>query len=817
MYPSVNIQISMRSQCECKLHWKRILTAGRFFLVAFACMLLGVLSAAQQIPRKSVAAKPVNPAEAELQKLIAAAQSARDSGDASAVAFANQRLIALALRELGQLRLLESAYPQAVELYRRTLELELEDQPATRVDLAIAELQANRTDDAIADAKRALSTDPKNVRAFMILGRAQAKKQEYAQAAEAFNHAVQLDPDAETFYSLGICLLQSRDAKDKERAAGVFQQMKRVAGDSGSLHVLFGRAYRDANDMPAAIREFQRAVALDPTTPHAHYFLGLARLAVNEWKATPEIKAEFAKELEHFPHDYLANYMLGFIASGERQYAASDRYLRAAVAVNPNWPEPWMFMGLNAYAQNDAPHAEEAFRKAITLTGADESRSNFEIRRAYVDLGRILATSGRTEESEVYMAKARNLQNKIFQEGQQNVAAMVQANGGAMGMTAAIVPLSRQSETEAAPVALGSSDPFAPVDAAVVARANLSAEQRTAADSQEKRLRAVLGLGFNDMATSEAMRHEYATALGHYQEAERWDPTLSSLARNLGLSAFRIHNYPEAIRGLSRALADSPADAPVRAMLGTAYFGAEKYADAVTTFSPLGVAGMQDSTVGYAWAASLFHTNELKQASDVLTEFEKANRSSDALLLIGQLWIDLEDYARAVDTFHAALQAEPSLLKAHYYAGQADIRWERWPEAAKEFQAELTRDPENADAKYNLGFVYSQQSKLDDAVHIFQEVVAANPDHANAQYELGKILLDRGQLIEAVSHLEAAARLSPQSDYMHYQLQAAYRKQARLADADRELAIYKELKAGKRTLPAHSPAATPDPVPNGKQ
>lgn len=790
---------------------------GHFFLLLVACMVVAVPSGAtQSIPRKPIV-RPISQAEAELSKRIAAAQAARDSGDALTVAEANRRLIALALRELGQLRLLESAYPQAIELYRRALgmESEFEDQAATRVDLAIAELQSDRTDDSIADVGKALQVNSKDVRAFIILGRARAKKQEYTQAAEAFAHAAQLAPDAETLYSLGICRLQSTDAKGKEGVAEVFQQMKRLVGESGSLHVLFGRAYRDANYMPEAVREFERAVALDPKTPHAHYFLALARMAINEWKATPEIKAEFSRELENFPHDYLTNYMLGFIASSERQYDVSDRYLKAAVEVNPNWPEPWLYMGLNANAQSDAKRAEVAFRKAIALTGADESRSNFQIRRAYVDLGRILAASGRAEESAVYLAKARDLQNKTLQEGQQNVAAMALAGGA--GSAAAIVPLNPQSETEAVPVALGSSDPFAGVDASVVARANLTDQQRAAADSQEKRLRAVLGLGFNDLATSEAMRHEYATALGHYEEAERWDPAVSGLAKNLGLSAFRINNYPEAIRGLSLALAEKPTDAPMRAMLGAAYFGAEKYADTVTTLSPLGVAGMQDSAVGYAWASSLYHVGELKKATEVLGEFEKANRSSEALLLIGQLWIDIGNYARAVDAFHSALQSEPSLRKAHYYAGQADIRGEHWPEAAEEFQAELALDPEDADAKYNLGFVYSQQSRVDDAARIFQEVVAAHPNHANAQYELGKILLDRGQLAEAVDHLEAAVRLSPQSDYMHYQLQAAYRKQSRIADADRELAVYKELKASQRALPASNPAATSDPVPDGKQ
>lgn len=556
--------------------------------------------------------------------------------------------------------------------------------------------------------------------------------------------------------------------------------------------------------MPGAIREFRRAIVLDPATPHAHYFLALATMAVNEWQATPEIKTEFAKELEHYPRDFLANYMLGFIASSERRYEVSDKHLTVAVEGKPDWPEPWLYMGLNAYARNDMKRAEQMFRKAVELTGADESRSNFQIRRAYIDLGRILANSGRTEESEVFLTKARNLQNKVLQQSQQNISAMALAGGA--GSAAAIVPLNPQSETEAAPLLPENSDPFARVDASVMARAHLTDEQRTAADSQESRLRSVLGLSFNDLATSEAVRKEYLAALGHYQEAERWDPDIPGLEKNLGLSAFRSNNYPEAIRGLARAVAEKPTDDPVRATLGMAYFGAEKYADAVNTFSPLGIRGMQDSTVGYAWAASLVHTSELKKAAEVLGEFEKANPGgSDGLLLIGQLWIEIGDYARAVDTLHRALQSDPLLRKAHYFAGQADIRWEHWTEAAEEFQSELKLEPADSDAKYNLGFVYLQQSRVDDAVELFQQVLSAQPNHANAHYQMGKILLDRGQLKEAVDHLETATRLSPQTDYMHYQLQAAYRKAQRDADADRELAIYKELKAKQREHPGMQP------------
>jgi len=745
-----------------------------------------------------------SPAELELRKRLDAAQAAQRSGNASAVAQANKRLIGLALREIAQLRLVETAYSPAIELYRRSLDFE--DIPDTRVDLAIAELQSGQFDRAIEEAGVALRGDPENARALNVSGRAWMGKQEYGRAAEAFARSIQLHPDLETSYTLGICLLQTKDSADKQRAAEVFDGMIRTNGDSGSLHVLFGRAYRDANDMPSAIREFQRAVELDTKTPHAHYFLALARLAVNEWKSTPEIKAEFARELEYHPHDYLANYLMGFVASSERQYAVADRYLRAAAQTNPEWPEPWLYLGLDAYAQGDAKNAEEFLRKAVKLTGTDEARSNYQIRRAYVDLGRILANSGRTEESEVFLTKARELQKKVMEQTQQNIAATIAEGGGTM---AAVVPIKPDKDMEAAALLPVNSDPFARVDASVLARSNLTKEQRAAIDAQENRLRAVLGLAFNDLATSEAVSGEYLAALGHYQEAERWDASIAGLAKNLGLSAFRANNFEEAIRGLSKALQENPSDAPVRALLGMSYFASDKFADAVKAFSAFGTAGMKDSTVGYAWAASLAHLGDLKPAGEVLGEYEKGKLQPETLLLVGQLWIEIGDYSRSIAALHRALEADATLPKAHYFAGQANILWEHWADAAAEFAAELALVPMDADAKFGLGFVDVQQSKTEEAEELFRQILVLHPDHAKTQYQLGKLLLDRGDTKEAIEHLEAAARISPQADYVHYQLQAAYRKESRIADADRELELYKELKAKSRGRSVPQPVQRP--------
>ena len=745
------------------------------------------------------------PARDELQTRLKGAAVARDSGDASEVARANFLVLALAFRKLGNVRVAESAFPQATELYQRSLVWE--DAAETHVGLAISALYANRPDDSLAQSFKALLLDPNSARAFNIQGKAWMKKRDYRKAVDSLQRAVELQPDFEPAYALGVSLLSLKDSESKKKAAHVFDTIVASLGDSGSLHVLFGHAYRDAEMQDDAIRELRRAVALDTRTPHAHYFLGLALLWKNEWTDTPEIRQEFVTELSNFPRDFLANYFLGYLDSNDRRYDEANLHLKAAADIDPSWPEPWLFLGLNAYAQGDLPRSEAYLRKCIELTGKDESRGNYQVRRAYVTLGRILTTSGRADEAAPYLARAREFQKQSLAEAQRVVADRASDEGSVS--PAAVVALLNRQEDQPPPLPTQPVDPALPLDAAVLARSGLSEEAKKAAAAEENQLRLILGASLNDLATSEAVRHDYASALAHYQEAERWDPTVPGLLRNLGVAAFRIQNYEECVRALSQVLAGNSSDAVARAMLGSAYFGLEDYREAARTIAPLGDRAMHDSTLGYAWAASLAHLGELTQATQILQEYEKSDLSPDAILLVGQLWTDMADYSRAVKSFHRALDRDPLLARAHYFAGLAQLHWDHSNEALAEFNAALKLTPDDPDAKIGLGYVYLQQAKQAEAIELFRSVIATYPENGNAHYQLGKLLLDAGSVQESVAHLEAAARALPQTDYVHYQLQAAYRKESRTEDADRELQIYKELKAKNRALTVPRPMERP--------
>ena len=105
----------------------------------------------------------------ELQTLITAASTARDTKDPSKVAIANARVLALALRRLANIRVAASAFPQAAELYRSSLAWE--DNAETHVGLAICDLYQNRLDDSLTEADKALKLDPNSARAFNIQGK----------------------------------------------------------------------------------------------------------------------------------------------------------------------------------------------------------------------------------------------------------------------------------------------------------------------------------------------------------------------------------------------------------------------------------------------------------------------------------------------------------------------------------------------------------------------------------------------------------------------------------------------------------------------
>ena len=669
----------------------------------------------------------------ELPAQMQAVAAAQQSGDVARIGAANRDLIAVGLRAMAELKLAQGDLKQAIDLYKRSIALD--DQPKAHIALALAYMTAHRTDEALAQIEPITKSDPNNADVWNVQGKLLMDKQSYGPAAESLAHSLELKGNPLVAYALASAFL---NLHQDDKAQAIFTELSDAASGSASVHIMIGRAYQNAGRTKEAASEFNRAVELDAKGSRAHYFLGLLYLSENEWMATPQARDEFAQEIKLNPNDFFGNFFMGYIDNSDKLYDDSDRYLKTAAQDKPDWPEPYLYMGLNAFARNENQKAEEVLRKAIQLTGDNISRNNYQIRRAYYVLSRICFQTGRREEASKY--------TKIFSELQDKTDALTRANSP-VNKTAGTMGSGMQAAASVPSSAV--IDPGAPNGDSIP---QLTLQQKTEVAQAVERLSTILGSAYNDLGTSEARQKNYAEALANFQQAERWDPAIPHLMRNVAFAAFRSGQYAEAARALKALQQQEPGEKMVLPMLAMSLFSSDQYADAAKAFDQLGDSVYGDPRISYAYAVALARSNQLDKAKAVVTQMTQRASAPDSRLLLGQAYSEIGDQQQALAILRGALQVDPSLPRAHYYAALAELKAKQPTQAVAEFEAEL---------------------KL-------------TPDDAEAQYQLGKTLLEQGKTSAALPHLEAAAKASPAPVGIHEQLANAYRQLGRNADADRE-------------------------------
>ena len=315
---------------------------------------------------------------------------------------------------------------------------------------------------------------------------------------------------------------------------------------------------------------------------------------------------------------------------------------------------------------------------------------------------------------------------------------------------------------------------------------------------REHQLRQILGSGFNDWGTAEAHEQQYAEALKHFQEAERWDASTPGLMRNLGVAAFQQEAYTESARALANVVSTNPDDQHSRLMLAMSLFSLERFSEAARNFSPISDLAMQDTRTAYAWAYSLVRTNQPQQANVIADILAARNLSPDVHMLVCKLYTASENYEHAIPCFRTIGSENPEMPGVHYELGATLIRLDKPTDAIPELREELKINSRDIDAQYDLAYALLETSQKEEALSLLRSVLILNPNYPQAHYQLGKVLLEEGKTEEATGHLEVAARLDSDDAFVHYQLQVAYRRAGRTEDADKELQRYKAIKASKR-------------------
>jgi predicted TPR repeat methyltransferase len=186
---------------------------------------------------------------------------------------------------MGDLLHAETHYHEAVEAYRRGLEIDPELAEAHN-NCGNAQNALGLHEDAMASFKHALALKPGYVAALNNLANALRDLGRPGDAAINYRHALAFHPDSATIHNnLGNAL---RDLGDIHGAVTSHRTALDINPNVMEAHFNLGNALSGLGDFEAAVVHYSRAIELQPRFVDGHYNLGNARREMGEFNLALE-------------------------------------------------------------------------------------------------------------------------------------------------------------------------------------------------------------------------------------------------------------------------------------------------------------------------------------------------------------------------------------------------------------------------------------------------------------------------------------------------------------------------------------------------
>src|SRR5215213_6145144 len=226
-------------------------------------------------------------------------------------------------------------YEEAVGQYKQALALQSQNQ-AIRFNLALAYYKSALFAEAAGELARFLSSAspnlPERISAVMLLADCQVRLGEYKKAIELLSPVEAASPEGPNSravaYLLGNALIGDGQL-DKGQLL-----IDRVFRDENSAEarLLMGSILLLMDDGPGAIKELERALALNPKLPALRAWYGRTMMRMGD---SEKAKEAFKSELADNPTDFDANLYHGILLRQDKQFEEAYGYLSRAVQLRP--------------------------------------------------------------------------------------------------------------------------------------------------------------------------------------------------------------------------------------------------------------------------------------------------------------------------------------------------------------------------------------------------------------------------------------------------------------------------------------------------
>jgi arylsulfatase A-like enzyme/Flp pilus assembly protein TadD len=264
---------------------------------------------------------------------------------------------------LGSAYIQRGDFDKALEVYRRAVELESNDETLhlgiAAVHLARGELEAS--EQAI---EQALAIEPQSGPAYVARGRIATLRQDEEQALRHFEKAIEVDPGGTgpgAYNEIGVMHLRARRL---EEARAAFRNALDIDALNGGAHTGLANVLIEEGELDEAMRELRVALRFDPNQPGALASLGSLLL---EQGAHDNAIALCTRALELSPKFPQAHNNIGLIYRHQGQLDLAEEHYLKAIEYGSYLDAPHVNLAQLYIRQDKVDEGMEEFRRALRV------------------------------------------------------------------------------------------------------------------------------------------------------------------------------------------------------------------------------------------------------------------------------------------------------------------------------------------------------------------------------------------------------------------------------------------------------------------
>lgn len=279
---------------------------------------------------------------------------------------------------------------------------------------------------------------------------------------------------------------------------------------------------------------------------------------------------------------------------------------------------------------------------------------------------------------------------------------------------------------------------------------------------------------------------ETEKGLDHLREARRIQPTSIMVNNGLGVTLVQKGDYEEAERCLRDALALNEKREPTAELISLkaqSYLylaflrqAQKRNADACVYYR---MALQSDPKASRARLGLVETLVALGKPEEALHEAETLVRedprlATQALLLSGNYYASLGQFAMALQQFDYALMIEPKNTDIHIAYARTLSAMGKTSDALVHLNTALREKPNSAAAYEGLADLKVRQGNDDQAIAYLEKALQIEPGNGRFHIKMSELLRERGEKMAALGHIREAVMKEPANPEYRYRFAMAY-------------------------------------------